>query len=216
MCFFSQQSKSAQELQHRFNAKFEENHGYTPSLYNGFTFPKTPVITHLEPRIIRMLNWGLIPQWAKDASFRKNTLNARMETIQEKPSFRDSLSRRCLVLADGFFEWKWLDEEGKQKQKYFISRPDHEAFAFAGLWSSWTDKSTGEIINTYTILTTEAKGLMREIHNSKKRMPVILSQEEEFGWLKGEELTGSGIELVAISVEDFLTTIPVSGSRRNL
>lgn len=200
MCFFSQQSKSAQELQNRFNAKFEENHGYTPSLYNGFTFPKTPVIIHLEPRIIRMFNWGLIPQWAKDASFRKNMLNARIETIQEKPSFRDSLSRRCLVLADGFFEWQWLDEEGKQKQKYFISRPDHEAFAFAGLWSPWTDKGTGEIINTYTILTTEANELMREIHNSQKRMPVILTREEESAWLRGKEPATWNVELVAIKV----------------
>ena len=116
---------------------------------------------------------------AKDTNIRKSTLNARLETIDQKPSFKPSLSKRCLVLADGFFERKWLDPKGKSKQKYLLTLPGEEAFAFAGLWNAWTNKSTEEVLNTYTIITTAANELMSEIHNTKKRMPVILNPETE-------------------------------------
>ena len=121
MCFYYQQSKSAQELQNRFNAKFENANQYSPSNYNGFQFPKTPVIANTETNKIQLYHWGLIPSWAKDNSIRKNTLNARIETINEKPAFRNYVNNRCLVLVDGFYEWQWLDEKGKNKQKYQIS-----------------------------------------------------------------------------------------------
>lgn len=188
MCFHSKQSKSAQELQNRFNAKFENEAEFTPAVYNGFIFPKTPIITNKEPDKIQLYNWGLIPFWAKDDSIKKNTLNARIETIHEKPSFRNSVNNRCLILADAFYEWQWLDDKGKQKQKYELTLPNSELFAFAGLYSHWTDKSTGEIINTYTILTTEANKLMSQIHNNKKRMPIIVSALSELSWLNGKEL----------------------------
>lgn len=186
MCFHSKQSKSAQELEHRFNAKFDKTVQYQPSIYNGFQHPKTPIITNLDTNKIQLFNWGLIPFWAKDESIRKNTLNARIETIEEKPSFRNSINNRCLILADGFYEWQWLDEKGKQKQKYLLSLPNEEAFAFAGLWSEWTDQQTGEVIYTYTILTTVANELMAKIHNNKKRMPVIVANEVD--WLNGQNL----------------------------
>jgi putative SOS response-associated peptidase YedK len=84
------------------------------------------------------------------------------------PSFRDAVKNRCLIIADGFFEWKWLDKAGKEKQQYQISLPSNELFAFAGIYSTWTDKTTGEMINTYAIVTTEADSFMAEIHNIKK------------------------------------------------
>lgn len=157
MCFHSKQSKSAQEVQNRFNAKIKDETIFEPAIYNGFQFPKTPVITNNKPNEIQLFNWGLIPFWAKDNSIRKNTLNAKMETIHEKPSFRNVVNNRCLIVADGFYEWQWLDEKGKQKQKFQLTLPDNELFAFAGIWSEWLDKTTGELINTYSILTTEAK-----------------------------------------------------------
>lgn len=144
--------------------------------------------------------WGLIPFWAKDNSIRKNTLNARFETLREKASFRSSLNNRCLVLSDGFYEWQWLDEKGKKKQKYLITRPNEEAFAFAGLYNDWIDKSTGEIVKTYTIITTKANELMANIHNTKKRMPFILSPEIEEAWLMGEELQFQNLELIATEI----------------
>jgi putative SOS response-associated peptidase YedK len=186
MCFHSKQTKKAVELEHRFRARFEKPEAYQPSIFNGFQFPKTPVITNDDPLHIRMINWGLIPHWAKDKEIRKNTLNARIETIAEKPSFRQVVHQRCLVLVDGFYEWQWLDPAGKNKQKYEIGMADAEAFALGGLWSKWVDKETGEELCTYAILTTEAKGLMAEIHNSKNRMPLIIQPGLETAWLKEE------------------------------
>lgn len=200
MCFHSRQSKSAQELEHRFNAKFIDKALYKASVYNGFEFPRTPVICNQQPDIIQLFQWGLIPSWAKDNSIKKHTLNARIESIHEKPAFRNAANKRCLVLCDGFYEWKWLDPKGKNKQKYLLTLPNDEAFAFAGLWSEWIDKSSGEIIHSYTILTTEATGLMSEIHNSKNRMPVILSKEYEKEWLLGAELKIQNDLLIATAI----------------
>jgi putative SOS response-associated peptidase YedK len=197
MCFHSKQSKSAQELKVRFKANFPKEDTYKPGVFNGFQHPQTPVITQANPSSIELFSWGLLPAWAKDESFQKNTLNARIETIQEKPSFRNVTHNHCLVLVDGFYEWQWLDAQGKHKQKYLLHLPNNEAFALAGLWSNWVDKNTGEIRHTYTILTTEASGLMREIHNSTLRMPIILNENSEHDWLAGKTYQTGYENLVA-------------------
>ena len=189
MCFHSQQSKKAEQLESRFNAKIENLALFQAQDYiNGFTFPKTPVIANNSPNLIRHFNWGLIPFWAKDDSIRKYTLNAKIETLHEKPSFKNSINKRCLVIADGFYEWKWLDPKGKKKQKYLITLPQNNLFTFGGIWSEWIDKETGEIVNSYSIVTTKANEFMAEIHNSKKRMPIILTEENENDWLLGDPL----------------------------
>jgi len=200
MCFHSQQSKTAQELKQRFGVTFKDENQFSPALYNGFQYPKTPVITNIESDTIQLFNWGLLPHWAKDTTIRKSTLNARIETLTEKPSFRDAINKCCLILVDGFFEWQWLDPKGKNKQKYQITLPNNDAFAFAGLWNEWTDKTTGELIKSYTIITTEANELMSQIHNSQKRMPFILSKENEFEWLKGKQIQMVDLELKAFMV----------------
>ncbi|MDH4261436.1 MAG: SOS response-associated peptidase [Spirochaetia bacterium] len=192
-----QQSKSATELQNRFDAEFSIPQNYASSNYNGFQHPLTPVITNLDVHKIELYRWGLIPHWAKDDSIKKNTLNARSETLSEKPSFRSYIHQRCMVLVDGFFEWQWLDEKGKQKQKYLLALPKHEAFALAGLWSQWLNKATGETQNTYTILTMEANELLSKIHNSKKRMPMVLSPENEKEWLSGKTIQLNNDRLIA-------------------
>lgn len=197
MCFHSKQSKSAQELKLRFKAKFENEEEYRPTQYNGFQHPKTPIITNEENNTIQLYNWGLIPHWANDDSIKKFTLNAKSETIHEKPSFKNAVQNRCLILIDGFYEWKWLDAKGKNKQKYLITLPNNEVFAFAGLYSHWLDKNNGEIIKTYTILTTEANELMSEIHNTKKRMPIILSSTNEINWLQGDTAILNNDNLIA-------------------
>jgi putative SOS response-associated peptidase YedK len=104
------------------------------------------------------------------------------------------------VLADGFFEWQWLDDKGKQKKKFLLTLPNEEAFAFAGLWSEWVDTSTGEIIPTFTILTTAANPLMAHIHNTKQRMPVILAPENEQSWLNGQPFQLQNDRLQAIEL----------------
>ena len=188
MCFHTKQSKSAIELENRYNARVEEALLFeTNAIYNGFTFPKTPVISNENINLIKHYRWGLIPYWAKDNTVRANTLNARIETIKTLPSFRDSVKNRCLVIISGFYEWMWLDEKGKNKQKYLITFPKDELFSLGGIWSEWVDKSTGEIIKSYSIVTTEANELMAKIHNNKKRMPIVLNQSEEKKWLEGED-----------------------------
>ena len=92
-----------------------------------------------------------------------------------------------MVIADGYYEWQWLDTKGKNKQKYLITLTSEEPFAFAGIWSEWIDINTGELIKTYSIITTEANDLMAEIHNNKKRMPIILNNDNELLWLNGKD-----------------------------
>lgn len=188
MCFHSKQSKKAQTVEKRFKAKVEDVAMFeSETEFNGFTFPKTPIITNQNPEIIQHFNWGLIPEWSDDENIRQYTLNARIETIKEKPSFKNYINNRCLIISDGFYEWKWLDSKGNKKQKHFISLPNEELYAYAGIYSKWVNEDTGEIKNTYSIVTTEANKVVAEIHR-KKRMPIILKQEDETNWLQGEEI----------------------------
>lgn len=205
MCYRTQMNKTIGEIEKVFNARFVEPESYVPmDEINGFTFIKTPVITDESRGEIDLFNWGLIPFWAKDDTIKKNTLNARIETVTDKPAFRNSVENRCLVLANAYFEWQWLDEKGKEKQKFLIHPVDQEIFAFAGIYSSWKKPGTGEIINSYSIITTEANELMSKIHNNKQRMPVVLKQEDQNIWLSGAE-----VSKFALPYEVALEAIPV-------
>lgn len=155
---------------------------------NGFTFGKIPVITNHQPHLVQGYHWGLIPTWVKDEQsandLRKMTLNAKSETIFEKPSFRDAAkTNHCVVLVSGFYEWKTV---GKEKIPHYIYCPDMPIMPLAGLYSTWKNPSTQTSINTVTILTTEANELMAEIHNAQKRMPVILPKSNIAKWLDTE------------------------------
>lgn len=124
------------------------------------------------------MRWGLVPSWAKDISIGTSAINAVRETAAEKPMFRDALSkRRCLIPADGFYEWKQISS--KKKQPYSIEMTDGGLFAFAGLWETWKDPA-GKVIHSCTILTTEANALLKPMHH---RMPVILSPDDYDLWL---------------------------------
>lgn len=200
MCFYSHQTKTAQELKNRFNAKIKDETLAQPAFYNAFEHPKTPIISNKEPDLIQFFNWGLLPNWAKDFKIQKSTLNARLETIHEKVAFKSVVHQRCLIISDGFWEWQWLDPKGKQKQKFEIGFPDEQLFAFAGLWSEWKHPTTQEISSTYTILTTEANELMSTIHNTKKRMPIIVSEQYEKAWLNGENYKMANDNLIAKAI----------------
>ena len=189
MCFYFTQSQSAISLENRFNARFEFPLRYKPlEIYQAFTFPYAPVITHDQPDKIQLFQWGLIPSWSKNKDIQKFTLNAQIETVQSKVSFKNSVNKRCLIPAESFWEWQWLDVKGHRKQKYELFVENKQIFAFAGLWSDWIHVETGELIQTFTILTMQANEIMSKIHNVKKRMPVILSPDNERIWLKGGEL----------------------------
>ena len=147
----------------------------TPSYNIAPTQEVAAVVEEDEKRKLEMFHWGLIPSWAKDPAIGNKMINARAETVSEKPSFRKAFKvRRCLIVADGFYEWQKSDNG---KQPYYIRMQDDSPFAFAGLWESWNN---GEEIRSCTIITTNANDLMDEIHH---RMPVILPPEDYGIWL---------------------------------
>ena len=186
MCFRTKLNSRIIEIEKAFEAAFVEPGLYTPQEeINGFDFQGSPVITDAAPGEILFYNWGLIPFWAKNDNIKKSTLNARIETLAEKPAFRNSVENRCLIIADGYYEWQWLDEKGKNKQKYLVTSAEEEIFAFAGIYSHWQEPTTGNSIGSYSIITTEANELMAEIHNNKLRMPVILHHKDQQAWLQG-------------------------------
>lgn len=183
-------SKKAKELAARYGRNLsvveiaekilEEQEQYR---VNAFTFPDYPIIT-ADPEV-QSFKWGLIPFWVKDKKqadeIKRMTLNARADTIFSKPSFREPImKKRCIVPSTGYFEWR---HEGNQKIPYYIYIKDEAIFSMAGVYDSWQDKATGEIINTFSIITTEANPLTDYIHNTKHRMPAILNQEDEKRWL---------------------------------
>lgn len=155
------------------------------------------------------LRWGLVPSWATDLAIGNKLLNARSETVGEKPSFRDAFrKRRCLIAADGFYEWK---TENKKKQPYHIHFPDRGPFAFAGIWDRWRDPA-GSVIETCSILTTTANELLRPLHD---RMPVILAKKDFNRWLnlqinKTEELSDLFEPLPVHALEMFAVTPQVN------
>ncbi len=189
MCFTIAIHAAREEIEARFNARFEDQVQFIPGYYfSAFTLPLIPVITNQDTGQIKMFQWGLIPSWVKDESYadsiRTKTFNAKAETLTEKPSFRNAVkTNRCFVISKGFFEWQLRE---KEKIPYYIHLDDEQLFAFAGLYDSWINPGTGEISNTFSIITTTASPLLAKIHNTKKRMPVILPREKEMEWIDPE------------------------------
>jgi putative SOS response-associated peptidase YedK len=163
------------DLQMRFN--FEAADLLYQPRYNVSPTQSVLTLVNSGQNHAGLMRWGLIPSWAKDPSIGMRMINARAETVAERPSFRRALQkRRCLVLADGFYEWK---KEGKRKIPMYITLKSEEPFGFAGLWEVWKNPA-GEDIYSCTIITTTPNPMMEPIHN---RMPVILPRELEADWL---------------------------------
>lgn len=172
------------ELYDIHNIAFRPN---LPPRYNIAPTQTVPIVRASgEGPELALMRWGLLPSWAKDIKLGYKLINARAETVTEKPSFRDAFRRRrCLVPADGFYEWR---KEGDVRQPYRIVVGDGEPFAMAGLWESWTARedgggvAKGETVLSFTVITTEANEKIADIHG---RMPVILPRETWDGWLSG-------------------------------
>ena len=150
--------------------------------YNISPGTDIPVIRHSPEgkRVMHLLRWGLVPHWAKDPGVGAKLSNARGETVAEKPSFREAFKRRrCLVPADGFYEWK---TEGRQKQPYYFSLKTGEPFALGGVWESWRAPS-GDVLRTCCLITTGPNEIMLPVHD---RMPVIVLPDDYAAWLTGE------------------------------
>ena len=169
---------------------------------SGFAHPKIIAYSNDQPHEPELFNWGLIPHWVKTEKDAKSlwnkTINARGESIFEKPSFRDAaINKRCLIPVGGFYEHHHF--KGK-KYPFYITRKDNEPLNLAGLWSEWINQETGEIIRTCSIVTTKANELMAKIHNNPKlaepRMPVILNEQIADTWLKPIETEKDREELL--------------------
>ncbi len=171
---------SAKERYIRDHLGLEEDPDWSPHWNIAPTQP-VPIIRQdrKEPkRTFGLVRWGLIPYWAKDASIGFKSINAVSETAADKPAFRDAMrQRRCLIPADGFYEWQKIGP--KEKQPYNFGMMDGSVFAFAGLWERWRDPAS-QVVETCTILTTKPNQLVASVHD---RMPVILKPEDYDLWL---------------------------------
>lgn len=170
-----------QKLEQRFGTT-NKTPKSVKSNYNTAPTQQMPVITnHGEGNEIELMSWGFRPVWAQDISSAYKFFNARAETLTEKPMWKKSFaSKRCLVPASGFYEWQ---KDGKAKKPYYIFLKNQELFSFAGIYDSWTDKKTGEVHNSYSIITTPPNKMMRPIHD---RMPAILPRQHENDWINPE------------------------------
>ena len=159
------------------------------------------IIRYADENRLDKFHWGLVPFWAKDVSIGNRLINARVETIAEKPSFRNAFkSRRCLIPADGFYEWE--GDKG-QKQPFFITLPDRKPFAFAGLWETWQNKdSLDALYKSCTIITTRASQSFSKIHH---RMPIILRPQVYQQWLDPENQ--NTVELVDLLKNEIITEL---------
>jgi putative SOS response-associated peptidase YedK len=156
---------------------------------NGFDYLPAPIITAGAPEKLKLFRWGLIPHNMSERSaaynLRLHTLNCVSEEMYEKPSFKDAVKneQRCLIPVSGFYEWQWKDDKGKEKIPHYIYLKDRPITSLAGIYSRWKDPRTSAYYYSYSILTTKANEMMEEIHNSKKRMPVIIPRAYEKAWL---------------------------------
>ena len=194
MCYSNSSTSSNERLGKIYSKKIDELPQQEPCFFaSGFTHPEWRIVTKAPS--ICLMKWGLIPHWYQGMQpneIANKTLNARVETLHEKVSFKKLVnSNRCIIPSNGFFEFQ---HQGSNKIPYFIYPTRDEIFSMAGLYDEWVDQSTGELMRTFTIITTEANELMAEIHNQKKRMPLLLDANYTNDFLAGT------IEITSIPV----------------
>lgn len=190
MCYFVNPTQKLSTIEKQYRTKFKDKKGEFAAdqthrgKVSGFSYPELPIVL---PENADFGVWGLIPSFATGIdAFRKetNTLNARLETLTEKVVFKSSVASRCVLPIESFFEYQWLDAKGKQKRLYEIFASDDSLLSLACIFNSY--ENWGKRLLTFSIVTTEANDFMAEIHNSKKRMPVVLAPEEVHLWLTSE------------------------------
>lgn len=186
MCYSNSLTVNAQQLEKTYGRKLIKSDKNAPVYYqSGFTFPGWPCITQ-QAEIVNM-QWGLIPAWYRGpepSEIASKTLNARIETLEEKASFKHLVaSKRCIIPSSGFFEYQMQESN---KKLFFIQPNDQALFHMGGVFDEWTDLVTGKTKKTFSIITTEANTLMAEIHNTARRMPLIFKASQVESYLSGE------------------------------
>jgi putative SOS response-associated peptidase YedK len=203
MCYHTSVKVKGTEIAKAILAPFPQADLFKPIYHaNGFAHPDMPVLSADKGRSIQLFNWGLIPFWVKDwataLKLRNQTLNAKSEELFKKPAYRDSIqptkgnkgmARRCVIPVTGFYEWKHV---GKQKVPYYIHPKEQPFFYLAGVYARWTDPATPVVHTSFSILTAAANELMTDIHNSAKRMPLMLDFNLLDAWID-PELSKPGI-----------------------
>lgn len=188
-------------LEKRFHAKIKK---LLPRHYNAAPTQQLPLITNTEPRIIQPGRWGFKPSWLKQKP--TGLINARKETLVEKPAFLQAFQkRRCLVLSDGFYEWQ---RQGSSKQPYYIHLKNNQPFAFAGIWELFKNKE-GLLIPSFAIITAPSNDIITPLHD---RMPIILEQKNEKLWLSQESDLARLTSLLNPVSADQLEVYPVSSA----
>ena len=213
MCFTVAIDLVRDELAKEYGVSFPAELPFEPAYYfSAFDHPALPVITSEDPGRVVLSRWGLVPRWVGSATqareIRDKTINARSETIGQKPSFRHLTGRQhCLLPVTGFYEWH--DHHGRRIPFYLYPR-EGRSLALAGLYDRWTDRATGEMWHTFTLLTVPAGPLLARIHNTRRRMPLILSPQTGREWLEtGTHGTGRP-EKMALLPEEKLAFHPLA------
>lgn len=213
MCGRSSLDKTEKQLEERFNSTFYsedlEKYNQLPS-WNVAPSHMHPIVTMEDVNHFQFFKWGLVPSWAKDPSIGFKMINARIETITEKPSFKKAVvSRRCIIPFDGYYEWKKIN---KQKQPYRIITKDQDVFCVAGIYERWVSP-LGESLHSFSLITQEATEKLRDIHS---RMPCILTPETEMLWLNQELPPQQALKLLVPYDENQLHAYPVSSRVGNV
>ena len=205
MCTHTSLVTDVPALEAHFGASVPPALNFAPSYHiNAYAFPRYPILTHQQPGQFQHLRWGLVPHWVKSKAdadkLRAQTINARSETIFEKPSYRQAASRaqRCIIPVTGFFEWH---TSGNRKYPFYLTT-NQPISSIAGLWDEWPDPETGEIHTTFSLLTTAANPLLAAVHNEKKRMPCLLTPDAEHAWLHEDLTEQDALHLLSTTYPD--------------
>ena len=183
MCYSVNISKTAAQIEAYYRKTHAGKFPFFPmDMISGFTQPFLPIISSKEQDKLITAQWGFNVDWIKTP-----ILNAKSEELKDKITFSNITENRCLLPIDGFYEWKWLDHKGKKKQKHLLKHPDQNLFSLAGIYREFTNETLQETYSQFVVLTTQAIGIMEEVHNSKKRMPIAFFDKN-----KGEEFLNGG------------------------
>jgi putative SOS response-associated peptidase YedK len=214
MCGRSSLTKQEKDIEARFKASFysDELERYNPiPNYNVAPTHMMPAITQQDPTVIQLYKWGLIPSWAKESKIGASMINARLESLQEKPAFKKLLSsQRCILPLDGFYEWR---RDGSNKIPFRIQTTDQEIFSVAGLWDQWRDINTSHMVHSFTIITLPSNEFMQQIHD---RMPAILTPDDERNWLGDRTNDGEILKLITPYPSDKMKMYRVSDRVNNV
>jgi len=198
MCFFVKAQTKASKLAKKYGVSDTDIQDAIRAAEEQLSAFDHPILATVHQDSLRPMHWGLIPRWVRDRDtaleIRNKTLNARIETIFEKPSYRQNIrEHRCIIPVDAFLEWQHV---GKSKILYRIDPLHDSVFSIAGIWDEWISPQQHQAFRSFSILTCKANGIMSEIHNTQLRMPVILSMDQVKDWLQ-PDLDDEAIEQLA-------------------